>query len=103
MTDFGSVHSTAASLMAGLDQELNRPIWFTPARLDAALAAGEVTQQRIDEAAFQVVRSYIKAGLFDHPLPAAPPPELDAANEARRHASSPSRAASSSRTTARCR
>ncbi len=70
MSDFGSVHSTAASLMNGLDQELNRPIWFTPAKLDAALAAGQITQQRIDEAAFRVVRSYIRGGLFDNPMPA---------------------------------
>ena len=70
MSDFGSVHSTAASLMNGLDQELNRPIYFTPAKLDAALAAGQITQQRIDEAAFRVVRSYIRGGLFDNPLPA---------------------------------
>lgn len=71
MSDFGSVHSTAASLMNGLDQELNRPIYFTPAKLDAALAAGEITQERIDEAAFLVVKSYIEGGLFDNPLPAA--------------------------------
>jgi beta-glucosidase len=70
MSDFGSVHSTGPSLMAGLDQELNRPVWLTPARIDAALAAGEVTQERIDEAAFRVVRAYIKEGLFDTPLPA---------------------------------
>ncbi|MDY0908818.1 beta-glucosidase family protein [Microbacterium sp. CFBP9034] len=82
MSDFGSVHSTGPSLMAGLDQELNRPIWFTPVRLDAALAAGEVTQERIDEAAFQVVRSYIKAGLFDHPLPATSTP-VTATDESR--------------------
>lgn len=72
MSDFGSVHSTAASLNAGLDQELNRPVWFTPERLDAALAAGEITQERIDEAAFRVVRSYIEGGLFDNPVPATP-------------------------------
>jgi beta-glucosidase len=69
MSDFGSVHSTAASLMNGLDQELNRPIYFTPEKLDAALAAGEITQARIDEAAFLVVKSYIEGGLFDNPLP----------------------------------
>ena len=72
MSDFGSVHSTAPSLVNGLDQELNRPIWFTPARLDAALAAGGITQRQIDAAAFRVVRSYLRGGLFDHPLPAAP-------------------------------
>lgn len=69
MSDFGSVHSTADSLNAGLDQELNRPVWFTPARLDEALDAGEITQQRIDDAAFDVVKSYIEAGLFDNPVP----------------------------------
>ncbi|WP_062523020.1 beta-glucosidase [Demequina silvatica] len=69
MSDFGSVHSTGPSLMAGMDQELNRPRWFTPARLDAALAAGEITQERIEEAAKRVISTYIGEGLFDHPLP----------------------------------
>ena len=75
MSDFGSVHSTAASLMNGLDQELNRPIWFTPEKLDAALAAGEITQARIDEAATLVIKGYIEGGLFDNPLPATPAAE----------------------------
>lgn len=69
MSDFGSVHSTADSLNAGLDQELNRPIWYTPTLLDEALANEEITQEAIDEAAFNVVRAYINVGLFDHPVP----------------------------------
>ncbi|GAA4889015.1 hypothetical protein GCM10025789_01670 [Tessaracoccus lubricantis] len=72
MSDFGAVHSTADALNAGLDQELNRPIWFTPQRLDAALGAGEITQEAIDEAAFRVVRAYINVGLFDNPVPQPP-------------------------------
>jgi beta-glucosidase len=72
MSDFGSVHSTAPSLVNGLDQELNRPIWFTPDCLDAALAAGQITEAQIDAAALRVVRSYIRGGLFDHPPPATP-------------------------------
>ena len=72
MSDFGAVHSTAASLVNGLDQELNRPVWFTPDRLDAALAAGQITQAQIDAAALRVVGSYIRGGLFDHPLAATP-------------------------------
>ena len=76
MSDFGSVHSTAASLDAGLDQELNRPIWYTPARLDDALAAGEITQAQIDQAAFDVVHTYIVKGLFDHPVPATAIPNV---------------------------
>ncbi len=72
MSDFGAVHSTADALNAGLDQELNRPIWFTPERLDAALAAGDIAQSAIDEAAFRVVRAYINVGLFDNPVPQPP-------------------------------
>ncbi|GAB3659803.1 hypothetical protein GCM10027591_12750 [Zhihengliuella somnathii] len=69
VSDFGAVHSTAAALMNGLDQELNRPIHFTPEKLDAALAAGDITQERIEEAATRVVTAYIRSGLFDTPLP----------------------------------
>lgn len=72
MSDFGSVHSTAASLTAGLDQELNRPIYFTPAAIKAALAEGSITEKDIDDAALRVVRTYIRAGLFDNPLPEEP-------------------------------
>jgi beta-glucosidase len=73
-SDFGAVHSTGPSLTAGLDQELNRPIFFTPARIHDAIDAGQVSPAQIDQAAFRVVRAYIKAGLFDHPLPATPSP-----------------------------
>jgi beta-glucosidase len=70
VSDFGAVHSTAPSLNAGLDQELNVPVYYTPANIHAALAAGQVTLAQVYEAAYRVVRSYIAAGLFDHPLPA---------------------------------
>jgi len=72
ISDFGSVHSTGASLNAGLDQELNRPRFFTPGNIGAALDNGSVTMAQIDGAAFRVVRAYIANGLFDHPLPAVP-------------------------------
>ncbi len=72
VSDFGAVHTTAASLNAGLDQELNRPRFFTPANLEAAIDAGQISAEQIDQAAFRVVRAYIRAGLFDHPLPATP-------------------------------
>ncbi|WP_433370373.1 beta-glucosidase family protein [Actinoplanes sp. CA-142083] len=72
VSDFGSVHTTAASLNNGLDQELNRPRFYTPANVEAALDAGQISMKEIDGAAFRVVRAYIKSGLFDHPLPATP-------------------------------
>ncbi|WP_205649358.1 glycoside hydrolase family 3 C-terminal domain-containing protein [Agromyces sp. LHK192] len=76
MSDFGSVHSTAASMDAGLDQELNRPVYYTPARLDAALAAGEITQEQVEQAAYDVVHTYIEKGLFDHLVPATAIPNV---------------------------
>jgi beta-glucosidase len=72
MSDFGAVHSTAPSLAAGMDQELNRPRFLTPALLDAALAAGTITQAQVDAAALRVVTAYIAGGLFDTPLPSVP-------------------------------
>ncbi len=72
VSDFGAVHSTAEALNAGLDQELNRPVYYTPARLDAALADGSITRDTVDTAAFKVVSSYIRAGLFDKPAPTTP-------------------------------
>ncbi|MEU6537711.1 glycoside hydrolase family 3 C-terminal domain-containing protein [Streptomyces sp. NPDC047000] len=79
VSDFGAVHSTAASLAAGLDQELNRPNWFTPAKLEAALDAGQITRRQIDEAAYRVVKAYIAAGLFDHPVPTTPEADVSTA------------------------
>jgi beta-glucosidase len=72
VSDFGAVHSTAPSLNAGLDQELNRPRFYTPANIEAALDNGSVSLAQIEAAAFRVVRAYIANGLFDHPLPTTP-------------------------------
>jgi beta-glucosidase len=72
VTDFGSRHSLTAatpSLAAGLDQELNRWRFWTPDAIKAAIAAGTITEEMVDTAAFRVVRAHIAAGLFDVPLP----------------------------------
>jgi beta-glucosidase len=77
VTDFGARHSLDAatpSLAAGLDQELNRWRFWNPNLVKAAIAAGTVTEQMVDRAAFRIVRAHIAAGLFDVPLPAAPDP-----------------------------
>jgi beta-glucosidase-like glycosyl hydrolase len=65
VSDFGAVHSTAPSLSAGFDQELNVPVYYTPADIGAALAAGQVTLAQINQAVFRVIRAYIQARLFD--------------------------------------
>lgn len=72
VSDFGSVHSTAPSLNAGLDQELNRPIYYTPANIRAAIDNGSTSLAQVNAAASRVVTAYIKTGLFDHPLPTTP-------------------------------
>jgi len=79
MSDFNAVHSTGAAIAAGLDQELNDPTYFTPTLIDAAIAAGEITLDDVEQAAFRVVRSYIKEGLFDNPMPTTPNPDSSTA------------------------
>ncbi|WP_232549962.1 beta-glucosidase family protein [Propioniciclava soli] len=69
LTDNGAQKSTAASLNAGLSQELGLPYWFTPDRLHAALDADEITESQIREAAFRVLREKYDKGLQDHDLP----------------------------------
>jgi len=72
VSDFFSDHSTGPSLNAGMDQELVAPRFYSPANIDAAIDTGQVTVSEINAAALRVVRAYIQAGLFDHPLPAVP-------------------------------
>ena len=69
MSDFGAVHTTVESLVNGLDLELNRPRYFSPANLNAALTAGTITEEQIAASARRVIRAYIAPGLFDQPLP----------------------------------
>lgn len=79
VSDFHAVHSTAPSLNAGLDQELNRPVYYSPANLTAAIDEGKISAAQVDRAAFRVVRAYIEAGLFDHPVPADPAADVSTA------------------------
>ncbi len=72
LSDWGAVHSTAASVNAGLDQEsgfgLQRADWFNADKLKAALAAGEITQDQIDLMAARILRSMFAHGLIDDPV-----------------------------------
>ena len=74
MSDWGAVHSTARSALAGLDQESgyvfdSRP--YFGAALSAALAAGRVPAARLDDMARRILRSMFAAGVVDHPLGSA--------------------------------
>lgn len=70
MSDWGAVRSTVASALAGLDQESaavvdKQPFFGGP--LAAALARGDVSQARIDNMAYRIVRSLYAIGVVDSP------------------------------------
>ncbi|OYW44007.1 MAG: glycosyl hydrolase [Sphingomonadales bacterium 32-68-7] len=79
LSDWGAVHSTAASANAGLDQEsgfgLQRDDWFGADKLRAALAAGQIDDARIDLMAGRILRSMFAHGLIDRPV--APDQPID--------------------------
>lgn len=85
LSDWGAVHSTAAAANAGLDQEsgfgLQRADWFNADKLEAALAAGDVAEERIDLMAARVLRSMFAHGLIDDPVREGQPIDF-AANRA---------------------
>lgn len=85
LSDWGAVHSTAASVNAGLDQEsgfgLQRADWFNAGKLKAALAAGEIAEEQIDLMTARILRSMFAHGLIDDPVMEGQPIDF-AANRA---------------------
>ena len=77
MSDWGAVHSTVGSALAGLDQESaysfdSEPYFGTA--LSAALASGAVPAARLDDMARRILRSMFAAGVVvgrDDSVPAA--------------------------------
>lgn len=69
ISDRRAVHSTAAAIKAGLDLEFDsRAAWFTPEKIKAALAAGQITVADLEA---MLRRRYIpmfSMGQFDHPV-----------------------------------
>jgi beta-glucosidase len=75
-SDFGAVHSTVASAMAGLDLEMPNGKYFAD-DLKAAVQSGQVPMAVIDDKLIRRFRTMMKFGVFDHPpaaktLPAQP-------------------------------
>jgi beta-glucosidase len=78
-SDFWAVHSTAPTLLAGMDHEMpgsrggNPPgPWFTPEKLQAALDAHEITAANIDTALARRYRQMFRLGIFDRPIVPTP-------------------------------
>jgi beta-glucosidase len=64
MSDWGAVHSTAKSALAGLDQEMPTGKHFGPA-LKAAVERGEVPVSRVDDMVHRILRTGFAIGIFD--------------------------------------
>lgn len=69
VSDWGSVHTTAPTLIAGTDVEMPQPDHFSPAALTNALTSGQITQAEIDDAVRRVLRLMLRTGLLDAPMP----------------------------------
>lgn len=70
--DFFAMKSTVATMKAGLDNEMPQPIQWSPARLEAALAKGDLTTADFDQALERRYVQMFKAGIFDRPLKQTP-------------------------------
>jgi beta-glucosidase len=66
LSDWGGVHSTVASALNGLDQEMPGSEFFGPA-LISAVNAGEVPMSAIDDKVTRILVPMFRAGLFDTP------------------------------------
>ncbi|MBM9504043.1 glycoside hydrolase family 3 C-terminal domain-containing protein [Actinacidiphila acididurans] len=76
-TDYPANHSTVASALAGLDQEFSGTTYFQ--QLPAAVAAGQVPQSVLDDAARRILRLEFRTGLFDPQTPVTADFEADSA------------------------
>ncbi|HEV2328116.1 MAG TPA: glycoside hydrolase family 3 C-terminal domain-containing protein [Verrucomicrobiae bacterium] len=75
-SDFGAVHSTAPSAMAGLDLEMPTGKYFGDA-LAAAVQSGKVPLSVIDDKLVRRFRTMMQFGLFDQPAGLKPIPEYE--------------------------
>jgi beta-glucosidase len=66
MTDWGAAHSTVASALAGLDQEMPTGKYFG-APLKAAVEKGEVPVAQLNEMVHRILRTEFVMGVIDNP------------------------------------
>ena len=82
-SDFGAVHSTAPSVLNGLDVEMPDG-HYLGAPLKAAIESGEVPISVVDEHLVRRFRTMMKAGVWDHPPARKPIPMEENGTAARR-------------------
>ena len=69
MSDWGGVHATAATVQAGNDLEMPGPAWLAPKNVERDLKRGQITQAAIDANVHRILRTIIRVGLMNGPLP----------------------------------
>ncbi|MET0320123.1 MAG: glycoside hydrolase family 3 C-terminal domain-containing protein [Duganella sp.] len=81
MSDWGAVHSTVEAANSGLDQqsgwEFDKSQYFGGA-LEEAVANGHVSQARLDNMAYRILRTMFDKGVVDHPVAAGGKIDFDA-------------------------
>ena len=65
LTDFGAIHSTEASIEAGLDMETGTDVFYGDALL-AAVQEGRVPESLVDRAVLRILRTMFTFGIFDN-------------------------------------
>ncbi len=71
-SDFFAVKSTAKSMKAGLDHLMPQPLFWSPEKLDVALANGELQDSDIDLALKRRYIQMFKMGIFGRPIVQTP-------------------------------
>jgi beta-glucosidase len=66
MSDWGAVHSTVPSALAGFDQEMPTGRYFGDA-LKASIDKGEVPLSRLNDMVHRILRTEFALGIFDNP------------------------------------
>jgi beta-glucosidase len=82
---FLGVYSTVDSANCGEDLENPDPVWYTPERLAAAVASGQVSQATIDDHVLRQLRTLFAFGVFERaPFPENGQIDFDAHSRAAR-------------------
>ncbi|WP_345520602.1 glycoside hydrolase family 3 C-terminal domain-containing protein [Nocardioides conyzicola] len=73
ISDFGAVHSTVPSVLAGTDVEAGTQAFYGP-RLVQAVANGELSEADLDASVLRILRTMFRIGLFDTNYTVSPLP-----------------------------
>ena len=71
-SDFGAAHSTAPSMLAGMDLEMSSGVFYTGANINLALAAGSISVDDVDTALKRRYGQMFRMGDFDRPITLTP-------------------------------